>query len=285
MRNRLSVLITLMLVLWSPKLFAQTNSGSDSGENGFWKSWFERSDKAKEEQPHWITPIATTTPRLEQEFRYDLLWQQAKPGTNYALNIGNSKGLELIPFDNLEIIAGVPPYLVHNNPTVEDGFGDFRMLVKYRLLSSNESKGNYILTAFLDVTAPTGGNGNGQPSTVLTPVIAYGKGFGHFDIQGTFGVAMPTSNESITGRTYTWNNAFQYQLLRRIWPELEVNETFFQDGKNAGRKQVLITPGLVLGRFPLTRRLALTLGAGVQIAATDFHTTQHNFILSVRLPF
>jgi hypothetical protein len=31
--------------------------------------------KTQAEQPHWITPVNTTTPRLEQEFRYDIQWQ------------------------------------------------------------------------------------------------------------------------------------------------------------------------------------------------------------------
>ena len=92
-------------------------------------------------------------------------------------------------------------------------------------------------------------------------------------------------DEASIGRTYTWNNAFQYQLLRRLWPEVEVNATFFRDGKNDGKKQVLITSGLVVGRIPLTSRLGLTLGAGLQNAVSEFHTTEHNFILSIRLPF
>ena len=284
-KNRISLFITFMVLLCAPRLTAQTIPGTDSTERGFWTRWFERSDKAKEEQPHWITPLATTTPRLEQEFRYDILWQQAMPGTNYSKNFGNSKGLELIPFEKVEIIAAIPPYFVHDNPTLEDGFGDFRLLVKYRLLSSNETNRNYIITAFLDVSAPTGEDGNGQTNTIITPVIGYGKGLRRFDMQGTFGIALPARNERTAGRTYTWNNAFQYQLLHRLWPELEVNANFFQDGKNDGKKQVLITAGLVAGRFPLTSRLSLTLGAGAQIAASEFHTTQHNFILSVRLPF
>ena len=284
-KNRIWIFITFMVFFCAPRLSAQTIPSTDSAENGFWKSWFERSDKTKQEQPHWITPLVTTTPRLDQEFHYDLSWQQAMPGTNYTVNIGYGKGLELIPFKKVQINAAVPPYIVHNNPVVRDGFGDFRMLVKYRLLSANEQKGNYIITAFLDVAAPTGQHGNGQTTTILTPVIGYGKGFGNFSVQGTLGVALPTSNESTVGRTYAWNNAFQYHLLRLLWPELEVNETFFQDGKNGGKKQVLLTPGLVVGRFPLTNRLSLTLGAGVQIAASEFHTTQHNFILSVRFAF
>src|SRR5215510_12338594 len=283
--NGISIFITFMVFFCGPGLLAQTIPNSDSVERGFWTTWFERSDKTKQEQPHWITPLATTTPRLDQEFHYDVSWQQGMPVKNYSVNVGNSKGLELIPFEKVQINAAVPPYIIHNTPAEQDGFGDFRMLVKYRLLSSTETNGNYIITAFLDVTAPTGHQGNGQTNTSLTPVIGYGKGFGHFDVQGAFGVALPTSNESTAGRTYTWHNAFQYQLPRRLWPELEVNATFFQDGKNDGKRQVLITPGLVVGRLPLTTRLGLSLGAGVQIAASEFYTTQHNFIVSVRLSF
>ena len=119
----------------------------------------------------------------------------------------------------------------------------------------------------------------------MTPTLAYGKGVGRFDVQGTFGAALPTGNEAQIGRTYSWNNAFQYHLFRILWPEVELNATWFQDGRNAGKHQVYVTPGLVVGRLPLTNRLALTVGAGVQIAATEFHTSEHNIILSVRLPF
>src|SRR5215467_14703207 len=194
--NSISIFIIFMVFFCGPRLFAQTIQSTDSAERGFWTTWFERSDKTKQEQPHWITPLATTTPRLDQEFHYDVLWQQTMPGTNYTVNIGYGKGLELIPFKKVQINAAIPPYIVHNNPAVRDGFGDFRMLVKYRLLSADETSGNYIITAFLDVTAPTGQHGNGQSTTILTPVIGYGKGFGHFDMQSTFGVAFPTNSES-----------------------------------------------------------------------------------------
>ena len=277
--------LTLAFSAFAPSAFAQTVAPSKTDSQGFWANWFERSDQAKAEQPRWITPLATTTPRLEQEFRYDIVWQQPRPGVPYTLNVGNSKGLELIPFDKVEIIAGIPPYIVHHSAIVQDGFGDFRLLIKYRLLAGNEEHGNSILTAFLDMSFPTGSGTNGQSNAVVTPTLAYGKAFGHFDLQGTVGVALPTGNEHQIGRTYTWNNAFQYQAFRRLWPEIEVNAAFFQDGKNAGNKQVFLTPGLVVGRIPLNSRVGLTVGAGIQIAATEFHTSTHNVILSVRLPF
>jgi hypothetical protein len=120
---------------------------------------------------------------------------------------------------------------------------------------------------------------------VITPTLAYGKGLRRFDLQGTFGVGMPTADTNLLGRTFAWNNAFQYHVMKRIWPEVELNSSFFQNGKNDGRKQNFLTPGLVLGRFPLAGRVGLTFGAGFQIATTHFHTTNHNAIVSVRVPF
>src|SRR5213594_2808709 len=150
MKINLSTIIAFGIFLGATPAFPQSPSSSSS--KGFWADWFERSDKAKEEQPRWITPLATTTPRLEQEFRYDIVWQQPRPGVPYTLNVGNSKGLELIPFDKVEIIAGIPHYIVHHSTIVEDRFGDFRLLIKYRLLAGNEEHGNSILTAFLDMS-------------------------------------------------------------------------------------------------------------------------------------
>jgi len=251
-------------------------------QDGYFSGWFARVDKTKEEQPHWITPIATTTPRLEEEFRYDQLWQTNNQGIT-TNNYDGGKGLELIPFEKVELIFNVPPYLAHNNPAVHDGFGDTAFLVKYRLLSANEKHGGYILTAFLGWALPTGDHKNGALHATITPTIAYGKGFGGFDLQGTFGATLPVADTNLLGRTYSWNNALQYRLFRKLWPEVEMNSTFFQGGKNAGERQNFATPGLVLGRFPLWGRVGFAVGAGYQIATTHFHTTNHNAILSVRV--
>ena len=267
-------LLTLALVATSSAL----------AQDGYFADWFARVDKTKDEQPHWVTPIATTTPRLEEEYRYDQFWQTNAKGIT-TNNYGGGKGLELIPFEKVEVIFNVPPYLVHNDPRVHDGFGDVAFLVKYRLLSENEQHGNYILSAFLGLTLPTADHKNGAPHPVITPTIAYGKGFYNFDVQGTFGIGFPTAETNIVGHTYAWNNTFQYRLFRKLWPELELNSTFFQDGRNDGRKQNFVTPGLVLGRFRLWRRVGFTFGGGFQIATTHFHTTNHNGVVSLRFPF
>ena len=255
-----------------------------SAQDGYFSDWFDRVDKTQSEQPHWITPIATTTPRLEEELRYDQLWQTNAKGVTTD-NYDGGKGLELIPFEHVEVIFNMPPYVAHNNPGVRDGFGDISFLVKYRLLSGNEQHGKYILTAFLGWSLPTGTYKNGALHAVITPTVAYGKGFGDFDLQGTFGIGFPTADTHVVGRNYLWNNTFQYRLFRKLWPEVEMNSTFFQDGPNGGNKQNFATPGLVLGRFHLWRRVGLTFGGGYQIATTHFHTTNHNAVFSVRLPF
>jgi hypothetical protein len=275
MRKAGWVVVLAVLCFSSPLTFAQ---------NGYLANWFDRVDKTQAEQPHWVTPLATTTPRLEEEFRYDQLWQENAKGVT-TNNYDGGKGLELIPFEKVEVIFNVPPYIDHNNPKVKNGFGDTAFLVKYRLLSANEQHGNYILTAFLGWSVPTGSYSNGALHAVITPTIAYGKGFGHFDAQGTFGVGLPVADTKLVGRNYTWNNTFQYRLCRKIWPEVELNSTFFQQGDHDGMKQNFVTPGLVIGRLHLTKRVGFTVGGGYQIATTHFHTTNHNAILSVRFPF
>jgi hypothetical protein len=271
--NRLCALAALCLV---PSL--------TSAQDGYFADWFARVDKTKDEQPHWVTPLATTTPRLEEEFRYDQLWQENPKGVT-TNNYDGGKGLELIPFEKVEVIFNLPPYLDHNSPTAKNGFGDVAFLVKYRLLSANEEHGNYILTAFLGWSLPTGSYTNGSKHAVITPTLAYGKGFRDFDLQGTFGIAFPTADTSLVGRNYLWNNAFQYRVFRKFWPEVELNSTFFQQGDHDGMKQNFVTPGLVIGRLHFWNRVGFTVGGGYQIATTHFHTTNHNAILSIRFPF
>jgi hypothetical protein len=258
--------------------------GLSFAQDGYFSGWFARVDKTKDEQPHWVTPLATTTPRLEEEYRYDQTWQENAKGMTTDSYDGG-KGLELIPFEKVEVIFNVPPYIAHNNPKVKDGWGDVAFLIKYRLLSANEEHGSYILTAFLGWSLPTGQFSNGALHPVITPTIAYGKGFGNFDVQGTLGVGLPTADTSTLGRTIAWNNTFQYHVFRKFWPEVELNSTFFQDGKNDGRKQNFVTPGLVMGRFHLIGRVGFTVGGRYQIATTQFHTTNHNGILTIRFPF
>ena len=258
-------------------------AGGSNSSDGFFADWFSMVSETQAEQPHWITPLATTTPRLEQEVRYDVQTQPHNTGV-VTRNFGVSKGLEIIPAKRFEIILAVPPY-IENNPGVADGFGDWQFLVKYRILSKNEEHGNYILTAFFQMSVPTGQYKQGALSPVITPTIAYGKGYGNFDVQGTLGISLPTDNAQTIGRNILWNNAFQYRLFKKFWPETEVNYTHFYQGEHGGNTVAYLTPGIVLGRFHIAHRLGFTIGGGYEIAVTSFHPTNHIAIASVRFPF
>ncbi|PYV13398.1 MAG: hypothetical protein DMG21_21030 [Acidobacteria bacterium] len=64
-----------------------------------------------------------------------------------------------------------------------------------------------------------------------------------------------------------------------------MNSTFWPNGSRSGKNQVFFTPGLVAGRFHFWGRAGLTFGAGIEIAATRFHTYNRNLVLTARLPF
>ena len=64
----------MLRVVLVVSLFLSVGPGLLQAQDGYFSDWFQRSDQAKAEQPHWVTPIATVTPGLEQEVRYDQLW-------------------------------------------------------------------------------------------------------------------------------------------------------------------------------------------------------------------
>ena len=258
---------------------------SQKSATGFLRNWFAMVGETQAEQPHWATPVATVTPRLEQEFRFDLSRQIQPDGTTVLENFDGSKGLEFIPQRHVEVLINLPPYMVRSEKRVPDGFGDVSFVMKYRLLAANEQHGNYILTAFLGGSIPTGSYTNGTKEATVTPTLAAGKGWGNFDAVTTLGAILPVAETSLIGRQIVWNSTFQYRVLRKIWSEFEINSTFFSDGPNNGKKQAFVTPGFVLGKFPIWHRLGFTIGTGVQIAATQFHTYNHRYILTVRIPF
>ena len=79
-------------------------------------------------------PLLTVTPRLEQEFRTDLLIEQVATGHDLA-NYDGGKGPEPILNERVELLCNLPPYLEHNNPKFPDGSGEVSFVGKYRHLS------------------------------------------------------------------------------------------------------------------------------------------------------
>lgn len=78
---RIRVLTTLVLSLCCLPIDA----------DDWFTQWLARSDDARAAQPHWMTPLVTVTPRLEQEFRQDFVIQQPMAASQVMV-LGNGKG-------------------------------------------------------------------------------------------------------------------------------------------------------------------------------------------------
>src|SRR5271167_2242842 len=115
--------------------FALADSADDV--TNYFDNWYARVAAAQDSQPHWMTPLATVTPRLEQEFRYDQYWEHTGTGADVDL-FDSGKGLELIPTTTNEILINLPPYEERSIKSPASGWGDWPVLtVKQRLFSAN----------------------------------------------------------------------------------------------------------------------------------------------------
>jgi hypothetical protein len=272
-------------------------------------SWLDMVSASQAAQPRWMTPLVTVTPRLEQEFRWDFYSQQQGTGSQgngqHFYNYGGPGGarIELIPAYNWEVILAAPSYVTASGPRgTAQGWNDWpSFLVKYRLLSANKENGDYIVTAFFQMSDPLGTPAAISNNVLVAqPTLAFGKGWGDFDIQSTISAQFPVSSIgpapakgttiSNFGDPILWNTAFQYHFFEYFWPELEVNYMYWPNGTHAGWNQVLLTPGLILGRFKIgmdssTRPINLIVGAGYQVAVTPNPVTQNNVVATVRVTF
>ena len=262
------------------------DSGKTDGKKkrGFLISWLHMAAETQTHQPDWLSPLATTSGRLKQELRYDI-WEQPSTMVNRTYQFGGNKGLEFITSPRTQILLGVPTYTLVSPSGPSGGFGDLPLQLKFRIASAERSEGNYLLTFILAATAPTGSHRYGAGDGVVTPTIAAGKGFGRLDVQSTFGANLPTGNTTKLGRQLQWNTAFQYQAAWKLWPELEVNSTFYRTGPRSAEQQVFLTPGLGFGRVRLRKGFRFSSGAGLQIAVTRFHTYNHRWMFSERISF
>src|SRR5204863_8370015 len=79
--------------------------------------------------------------------------------------------------------------------------------------------------------------------------------------------------------------AAQYHLGGLLWPEVEVNYTYWPNGRREGLNQVFITPGLAMYKFHIYERSEFVLVGSAQIAVTDHPIYHRSFILSLQFPF
>ena len=257
-------------------------------QSNFFNKWEARTAATQSKQPPWPPPLATTYVGLIQVYRTDFS-RQISPTHVTTWNYDSSKGLNLIPWARTEFDFNLPPFITHSSPKTIDGAGDTSFLGKYRILSGNSQHGNYVVSAFVSSTIPTGSYKNGTPVATVGPGLGVGKGFGRFDVQTTLSATLPTGETPKLGRPVAWNTAGQYHLGKYLWPELEFNATYYHGGPNDGKSQAFMTPGL-LGVHKLrpsveSSRLVLCLGGGVQIATSQFHTYNHGLLFTGRLVF
>ncbi|VTZ26861.1 conserved exported hypothetical protein [Methylocella tundrae] len=267
---------------------------SDSPIADYFANWQNRVEQAQASQPHWMTPMTTVTPRLEQEYRYDQYKQYLQNGAQID-NFGGGKGLELIPTTTNEILLNIPAYQHRSNVKPATGFADGNFVtIKQRLLSANEENGNYILSAFLGVQAPTGITAfTNRPAWIVTPTLAGGIGWGDFDIQGTVSLPLPTDNLHAIGYSIVTSATLQYHFWEYFWPEFAFNDTQWTSGVRAGRNQLFVSPGIVFGRFQIYKRVKLSFGISYQVAVVPDHAItvpltpvyNHAWLLSMRMTF
>ena len=255
-----------------------------SRKRGLLVRWLAMAEKVQAEQPDWLSPLMTTSGRLKQEFRYDI-WDQPATDGNRAYQFGGNKGLEFITSSRTQLLVGVPTYEVASLGGPPGGLADLPLMLKFRIASADRTEGNYLVTFLLSATAPTGSHRYGTGAGVLTPTMAFGKGWRQFDVQSIIGVNLPTGETTKLGRQVLWNTAFQYRAAWKLWPELEANSTFYETGKYAGNSQLFLTPGLGFGRTRLAGRFRFSLAVGMQLAASRFHTYDHRVVLSTRFSF
>lgn len=275
---------------FGPRLAAQTDT---SPLAQFFQDWSARVSAAQASQPDWMTPVATTTPRLEEEFRYDQYRESLRNGSTEDVYAAAGKGLELIPFAPIEVSLALPAYQVRSGPASASGLADWPGIsVKYRLVSANKEHGDYIVTVFAAYGWPTGSLVWTTHNQVFTPTLAAGKGWGNFDIQATVGDAIPVHDNSRAGRALQTNVTFQYHAGELFWPEIEINRTDWSEGARDGRTQTYLTPGIILGRIRLSPHLKFSVGFGYQepiskdyAAAPATPTYGHSWLLSSRLSF
>lgn len=109
--------------------------------------------------------------------------------------------------------------------------------MKYRFWSANEEQGNYAVSGFLQYIAATGSQGFTTGTDILQTGLLLGKGWGPFDVQMNVAAEFPLSGNQAAhnfGKPLLANMLAQYKLWDYVWPEVELNFTWWMDGPRQG---------------------------------------------------
>jgi hypothetical protein len=211
------------------------------------------------------------------------------PGGDPVWNIGNGKGPGLLLSNRVGTDLAIPNYVVHGAAAGTDGVGDFSITTRYRLFSGNRQHGNYSVAAIANQSWSTGLAKNGAISWTRGITLAGGKAFGRFALLSSIGATIPASSGLATlGRPVAWNSAFEIHATSKLWAQLESNATFYNGGAHDGKKQNFMTPGVFLSPMRPWSEKSNTyflLGVGMQIAATQYHASDHNLVIDTKIYF
>ncbi len=267
------------------------------GPGSYLADWGERVARARASQPSWSSPLVTTTGLLEQRVRFDIARQHSGNGTDTTV-LDGGRGVDLIVGEQTEVQIGADPYYIRSGVNAGSiaplsGFADWPVLrLEQRLASSPADAGDYVVTTWVQIQAPTGIDRLTSDAWQFVPTLAFGEGWGDFDVQGTVGAVLPAARAETIGYAIQTNVAFQYRVLRVFWPELEVNWTYYATGQRGGLSQIYLTPGLVVGRFAVTDGLRFTFGVGYQTAVSPGYRAKpltpaydHAWLFTTRLNF
>jgi len=263
----------------------------DASAQHYLRDFPNHAAEMKKVQPgNWQTPLVTTSAALCQSYRFEATRQIVPAGTS-TWNVGNGRGFALILSNRMEFDTSVPNFAEHNDGKTADGFGDYSITGKTRLISGNADNGNYVVTAVVGQTFSTGLDKNGAIAPTRSYTLAGGKGFGPLNVQSAAGVTVPGSVGVPTiGYPVAWNSVIQDRVASKVWVELENNLTVYNSGTHNGKKQNFVTPGVIVsGLRPSswgeTNHKSFTVGAGMQIATTSYHANNHNLVLDFKMAF
>jgi hypothetical protein len=271
----------------------QSNMAQADELADYFDNWNARAHAALNSEPDWIPPINTITPRLTQVARYDQYWQSTgAPASVDTFDAG--KGLEIIPLSSTSFTFNLPPYMERDKISAATGWADWPVvLMKQRFASASSEEGNYVVTGYMTVQAPTGSEAFTTHAWVITPGLGFGKGWGDFDIEGGATVALPTGHVSSLGTAVTTNLLAQYHVGQFLWPEVELNDTTWSGGDRRGLNELFMTVGSVFGNVPISDNYSLGVGLGYQFALTQHNTSSpvlnpaydHSWIITVRVGY
>jgi hypothetical protein len=225
--------------------------------------------------------------------RYDQYWQSTgAPASVETFDAG--KGVEIIPLSTTSFTFNYPPYVERSGKNAASAWADWPIvLIKQRLASAGPNDGNYIVTGFLTIQAPTGSLALTNHAWLVTPGLGFGKGWGDFDVQGGITAALPSAHSSSIGTAVTTNLLGQYHLSKYLWPEVELNDTTWSGGSRHGLNELFVTLGSLFGNVPIAENYSVGIGFGYQFALThhDVGTPilnpayDHNWVLTARLGY